>query len=204
MQMSWIKTIAYEKADSKLKALYDRVKGPNNNVDNIMMMHSLRPHSMEGHMAIYKYVLHHRDNTIDKWFLETLGVWVSTLNKCDYCVEHHFAGLKRLLNDDEKATQIRSAIDTNNIENAPLENRQKTAMEYARKLTNNPGSIREESIEKLRADGFTDGEILEINQVCAYFSYANRTVLGLGCSTEGDVLGLSPNNNNDPNDWGHS
>ena len=202
--MSWIKTIAYEKADSKLKALYDRVKGPNNNVDNIMMMHSLRPHSMEGHMAIYKYVLHHRDNTIDKWFLETLGVWVSTLNKCGYCVEHHFAGLKRLLNNDEKATQIRSAIETNNIENAPLENRQKTAMEYARKLTNNPGSIREESIEKLRADGFTDGEILEINQVCAYFSYANRTVLGLGCSTKGDVLGLSPNNNDDPNDWGHS
>ena len=202
--MSWIKTIAYEKADSKLKALYDRVKGPNNNVDNIMMMHSLRPHSMEGHMAIYKYVLHHRDNTIDKWFLETLGVWVSTLNKCDYCVEHHFAGLKRLLNDDAKANQIWSAIDTNNIENAPLENRQKTAMEYARKLTNNPGSIREESIEKLRADGFTDGEILEINQVCAYFSYANRTVLGLGCSTKGDVLGLSPNNNDDPNDWGHS
>ena len=202
--MSWIKTIAYEKADSKLKALYDRVKGPNNNVDNIMMMHSLRPHSMEGHMAIYKYVLHHRDNTIDKWFLETLGVWVSTLNKCGYCVEHHFAGLKRLLNNDEKATEIRSAIETNNIENAPLENRQKTAMEYARKLTNNPGSIREENIEKLRADGFTDGEILEINQVCAYFSYANRTVLGLGCSTKGDVLGLSPNNNDDPNDWGHS
>ena len=202
--MSWIDTIAYEKADAKLKALYDRVKGPNNNVDNIMMMHSLRPHTMEGHMAIYKYVLHHRDNTIDKWFLETLGVWVSTLNKCEYCVEHHFAGLKRLLNDDKKATQIRSAIDTNKIEEAPLENCQKTAMEYARKLTHNPGSIREESIEKLRADGFTDGEILEINQVCAYFSYANRTVLGLGCSTKGDVLGLSPNNNDDPNDWGHS
>jgi uncharacterized peroxidase-related enzyme len=202
--MSWIDTIAYEKADAKLKALYDRVKGPNNNVDNIMMMHSLRPHTMEGHMAIYKYVLHHRDNTIDKWFLETLGVWVSTLNKCEYCVEHHFAGLKRLLNDDEKATQIRSAIDTNKIEEAPLENCQKTAMEYARKLTNNPGSIREESVEKLRADGYTDGEILEINQVCAYFSYANRTVLGLGCSTKGDILGLSPNNNDDPNDWGHS
>ena len=202
--MSWIDTIAYEKADAKLKALYDRVKGPNNNVDNIMMMHSLRPHTMEGHMAIYKYVLHHRDNTIDKWFLETLGVWVSTLNKCEYCVEHHFAGLKRLLNDDKKATQIRSAIDTNKIEKAPLENCQKTAMEYARKLTHNPGSIREESIEKLRADGYTDGEILEINQVCAYFSYANRTVLGLGCSTKGDILGLSPNNNDDPNDWGHS
>ena len=51
--MSWIDTIAYEKADAKLKALYDRVKGPNNNVDNIMMMHSLRPHTMEGLSLIH-------------------------------------------------------------------------------------------------------------------------------------------------------
>ncbi len=133
--MSWIETVAYEDANTKLKALYDRVKGPDNNVDNIMMMHSLRPHSMEGHMAIYKYVLHHSDNTIDKWFLETLGVWVSALNDCDYCVEHHFAGLKRLLNDDKKSDQIRTAIEKNNIEVAPLDNRQKIAMEYARQLT---------------------------------------------------------------------
>ncbi|MBQ57963.1 alkylhydroperoxidase, partial [bacterium] len=31
-----------------------------------------------------------------------------------------------------------------------------------------------------------------------------RTVLGLGCSTEGDILGLSPNKNDDPNDWNHT
>jgi uncharacterized peroxidase-related enzyme len=202
--MPWIETVAYEDSSGKLKALYDRVKGPNNNVDNIMMMHSLRPHSMEGHMAIYKYVLHHRNNTIDKWFLETLGVWVSALNKCDYCVEHHFSGLKRLLSDEVKSAQIWAAIGNDNIEAAPLDNRQKIAMEYARQLTRDPGGMREDIIHKLRAAGYSDGEILEINQVCAYFSYANRTVLGLGCSTEGDILGLSPNNNEDPNDWGHS
>ena len=202
--MPWIKTIAYEGADAKLKPLYDRIKGPDNNVDNIMMMHSLRPNSMEGHMAIYKYVLHHRDNTIDKWFLETLGVWVSALNECNYCVEHHFAGLKRLLRDAGKSAQIRDAIDTNNIEAAPLDNRQKIAMEYARQLTRDPGGIREGIIKRLRAAGYSDGEILEINQVSAYFSYANRTVLGLGCSTEGDILGLSPNKNDDPDDWRHS
>ncbi len=59
--MPWIKTIPYSDATGKLKTLYDRVKGPDDNVDNIMMMHSLRPHSMEGHMAIYKYVLHHSE-----------------------------------------------------------------------------------------------------------------------------------------------
>ena len=202
--MPWIETVAYEDANGKLKALYDRVKGPDNNVDNIMMMHSLRPHTMEGHMALYKYVLHHHDNTIDKWFLETIGVWVSTLNKCEYCVKHHFAGLKRLLADDKKAAQLKAAIDSDNIAAAPLDERQKTAMEYTRRLTHNLTSVLEDIIKKMRAAGYSDGEILEINQVAAYFNYANRTVLGLGCSTEGDILGLSPNNNNDPDDWGHT
>tara|TARA_Y100000589_G_scaffold307301_1_gene322855 strand:+ start:729 stop:1337 length:609 start_codon:yes stop_codon:yes gene_type:complete len=202
--MPWIETVAYEDASGKLKALYDRVKGPDNNVDNIMMMHSLRPHTMEGHMAIYKHVLHHRDNTIDKWFLETIGVWVSTLNKCEYCVKHHFAGLKRILADDKKAVQLKAAIDSNNIEAAPLDERQKTAMEYTRRLTHNLTNVLEDMIKKMRTAGYSDGEILEINQVAAYFNYANRTVLGLGCSTEGDILGLSPNNNNDPDDWGHT
>ena len=202
--MPWIETVAYEDANAKLKALYDRIKGPDNNVDNIMMMHSLRPHTMEGHMAIYKYVLHHCDNTVEKWFLETLGVWVSALNNCDYCVKYHFAGLKRLLNDDKRAAQIKAAIDTSDIDSAPLNDRRKIAIEYARQLTHNLSSVLEDIIKKMRAAGYSDGEILEINQVSAYFNYANRTVLGLGCSTEGDILGLSPNNNNDPNDWGHT
>ncbi len=202
--MAWIATVSYEDAAGKLKTLYDRVKGPDNNVDNIMMMHSLRPHTMEGHMAIYKYVLHHSDNTIPKWFLETLGVWVSSLNQCGYCVEHHFSGLQRLLNDDEKAAGIRSAIEARAIDQAPLDDSQKVAMEYARQLTENPAGISEALVGELRSAGYTDGEILEINQVSAYFSYANRTVLGLGCSTDGDILGLSPNNSDNPDDWNHA
>ena len=202
--MAWIKTVEYEDATGKLKTLYDRVKGPDNNVDNIMMSHSLRPHSMEGHMAMYKKVLHHTGNTIPKWFLETLGVWVSRLNDCDYCVEHHFAGLARLLEDDAKASGIRAAIEARDVDAAPLDERQKMAMVYARALTNDPGGMQEEIVHRMRDVGWDDGEILEINQVSAYFNYANRTVLGLGCSTKGDILGLSPNKSADQDDWSHS
>ena len=91
--MTWIKTIAYGDATGKLKKLYDRVKGPDDNVDNIMMAHSLRPHSMEAHMAIYKRVLHHTANTLPKHFLEAIGVYVSLLNKCHYCVDHHYPNI---------------------------------------------------------------------------------------------------------------
>jgi len=202
--MAWIETVEYEDATGKLKRLYDRVKGPDNNVDNIMMMHSLRPHSMEGHMAIYKYVLHHSGNTLPKWFLETLGVWVSALNRCNYCVEHHFNGLKRLLQDDARADAIRVAIEARDPAAAPLDAAQQKAMDYARLLTEAPWDLTAAHVADLREAGFTDGEVLEINQVSAYFSYANRTVLGLGCSTEGDILGLSPNNSDDPDDWNHS
>ncbi|MEW9918861.1 carboxymuconolactone decarboxylase family protein [Marimonas sp. MJW-29] len=202
--MPWITTIPFDAATGKLRALYERVTGPGNNVDNIMMMHSLRPHSMEGHMAIYKNVLHHRDNEIPKWFLETLGVWVSALNACDYCVAHHFAGLKRLLKDDARAEAIRAGIDARDIAATPLEAKHHAAMRYAERLTRTPQDMAEMDVEALRMAGWSDGEILEINQVTAYFAYANRTVLGLGCWTEGDIIGLSPGNSDDPDDWSHA
>ncbi|WP_299502795.1 peroxidase-related enzyme [uncultured Roseobacter sp.] len=201
--MTWIATVPFEQATGKLKRLYERITGPGNNVDNIMMAHSLRPHTMEGHMAIYKHVLHHSDNTVPKWFLEVLGVWVSALNKCDYCENHHFVGMKRLLGDDTRADAIRSAISAADIEAAPLDTGQRAALRYAQKLTRTPGDMEIADVQSLRAVGFDDGQILEINQVVSYFAYANRTVLGLGCSTEGDIIGLSPGNSDDPDDWGH-
>ncbi len=202
--MSWIKTIPFEQATGKLKMLYERVTGPDNNVDNIMMSHSLRPHTMEGHMAIYKYVLHHSGNTIPKWFLEVLGVWVSQLNGCEYCVQHHFAGMKRLLQDDPRADAILTAIKALDIEATPLDSAQQQAMRYAQKLSQDVANMAETDVQALRDVGYSDGEVLEINQVSAYFGYANRTVLGLGCSTTGDVIGLSPNNSADPDDWNHA
>lgn len=201
--MSWIKTISYSNAAGRLRKLYDRVKGPDDNVDNIMMAHSLRPHSMEGHMAIYKYVLHHSSNTLPKAFLEMIGVWVSLLNNCAYCVEHHYAGFVRLTGDANKAADMRTALEAGNIAAAVFDTQAQAALEYASTLTRAPASLSEDSLTPMRDAGFSDGEILEINQVTAYFAYANRTVLGLGVSTVGDVLGLSPGNSNDPDDWQH-
>ncbi len=200
--MSWIKTIAYADAKDKLLKLYDRIKGPDNNVDNIMLAHSLRPHTMEGHMAIYKYVLHHSANTIPKWFLEALGVYTSMCNVCEYCVEHHYVGMSRLVNDEARAKGIRNAMEQDDLKSA-FDAKQIAAFKYARKLTLSPHNLKAKDIKNLREAGWEEGEILEINQVVAYFNYANRTVLGLGVNTEGDIIGLSPNDSDDPENWNH-
>ncbi len=203
MTMTWISTIAYDDAAGTLKKLYDRIKGPDDNVDNIMLAHSLRPHSMEGHMALYKYVLHHPRNTLPKSYLETIGIWVSLLNECRYCVEHHFGGLSRLLEDDARATAIRESMEQRNLAQA-FEARDLAGLEYAEKLTMNAAGVAKEDIENMRSAGFDDGQILEINQVTAYFAYTNRMVLGLGINSEGDIIGLSPGDNSDPENWSHT
>ena len=201
--MSWIKEISYEEAEGQLKKLYNRVKGPNNNIDNVLSVHSLRPHSLLGHMALYKNVLHHTNNTLPKWYLETIGVYVSHLNKCAYCVDHHFEGLKRLLNDDQKAIKLKEDL-IQDLENISLEKGQIEGLKYAKRLTLAVTEMQEDDIVNLRNAGLSDGEILEINQVTSYFNYVNRTVLGLGVNTKGDILGLSPNDSNDASNWSHS
>lgn len=200
--MSWIKIIDYATAGPKLKKIYDRIKGPDDNIDNVLLIHSLRPHTLVGHMALYKNVLHNTNNKLPKWYLECIGVYVSYLNQCNYCVEHHFAGLKRLLQDHQRANGFLEAIKNDTLQHY-FDRKYFSGIDYAQELTINHSSITEDTINHLRMNGFSDGEILEINQVASYFNYVNRTVVGLGVNTKGDVLGLSPGDSEDPDNWTH-
>lgn len=200
--MSWIKEIDYPEATGSLKKLYKRVKGPDDNIDNILMAHSLRPHTLQGHMSLYKNVLHHKDNKLPKWYLETLGVYVSLLNQCGYCVDHHYAGLQRLAGEAE-AARLRAGLEQAVIPSDLLPPAQVHGLIYAHQLTLLQKPMKEEDLRPMREAGLSDGEILEINQVVSYFNYANRTVIGLGVTTEGDILGLSPNDNDDESNWQH-
>lgn len=200
--MSWIHIIPFDKATGKLKSIYNKIKGPNNQIDNVLGIHSLRPHTLTGHMSLYKNTLHHSNNTFPNWFLELLGTYTSFINKCDYCYEHHFAGMKRFLNDDAKAAVIKEHIENNSLASI-LSEKEMSLVNYAHKLTFAAADLTRDDIDKIRSFGYDDGEILEVNQVVAYFNYANRTVLGLGVSMAGEILGLSPSNKDDEASWNH-
>ncbi|MGF1762012.1 carboxymuconolactone decarboxylase family protein [Aliivibrio kagoshimensis] len=181
--MSWIKTISYEHATGSLRKLYDRIKSPNNGIDNMLTVHSLRPHTMEAHITFSKQLLHHPMNTIPAWFLESIGIYVSYLNGCDYCFEYHYKEMKRVLINQQSgvnyALKIRSALMNHNYDSV-FQRKEAAAFDYVLKLTKTPHYINEKDVMALRDKGWKDGEILELNQVSSYFSYANRTVRGLG------------------------
>ena len=201
--MSRIKVIPFEEATGKLKTIYNRIKGPNNQIDNVLSIHSLRPHTLTGHMSIYKNTLHHTDNTFRNWFLELLGTYTSYINNCHYCYIHHFTGMKRFLNNDKKAEAIKQHIENNSLSKI-LTKKELAMINYANRLTLNASHLAEDDIIVLKSLGFNDGEILEVNQVVAYFNYANRTVLGLGVNTSNEILGLSPSNKDDEKAWDHN
>ena len=200
--MSWIKVIGFDEATGKLKQIYNMIKGPNNQIDNVLSIHSLRPHTLVGHMSLYKNTLHHSNNTFPNWFLELLGTYTSYINNCDYCYKHHFTGMKRFLNDDKKAESLRQHIEADTLIDF-LSKKEFALVDYAKKLTLTADKIKKEDIENLKSLGYSDGEILEVNQVVSYFNYANRTVLGLGVNTNNEILGLSPKNKDDESAWDH-
>jgi uncharacterized peroxidase-related enzyme len=201
--MAFIKVVSPRQASGRLEKIYRRVQAPDGQVDNVLQVHSLRPHTLEGHMAIYKAVLHHSGNLLPEWYLEAVGVLVSKLNGCEYCAGHHAMGLQQLLEAESLNFDLYFAALQQASPGAPFTAREQLGLAYARKLTHTPGHIERADVDALREAGFDDGEILELNQVAAYFGYANRTVTGLGVNPEGEVLGQSPVTGDDKSGWSH-
>ena len=186
--IAWIDTVDPECAEGELKALYDQVRTPHGTVDNVMKAHSLRPHTLEGHLVLYKSVLHNPANTLSLWFLETIASYTSIVNRCDYSLAHHFMNVRRLLADDARADRIYDALKADRPEDV-FAGKELALLRYTRKLTAEVGAMQEPDVVALRDAGADDGEILEVNQVCAYFNFSNRLLNGLGVSTRGDIIG---------------
>ncbi|MFO1059084.1 MAG: peroxidase-related enzyme [Dongiaceae bacterium] len=185
---AWIRMIPVEEATGELAELYERAKTPAGTVDNVMRVHSLRPHTMAGHVALYRAVLHNPGNRLPLWFLECVAVYTSLANRCEYSFTHHWANTRRLLADEPRAAAILAALREQRPE-AVFAGKELALLRYARKLTVAPGEMAASDVEACRAAGAEDGEILEVNQVCAYFNYSNRLLNGLGVSLAGDVVG---------------
>ena len=118
-------------------------------------------------------------------------------------MEHHFEGLSRLLDDESRSAAILEALESERFEGA-FTPREEAAFHYARIVTLVPHAMQEGDFAQMKDSGWTDGETLEVKQVVAYFNYANRMVLGLGITTDGDLLGLSPRDSGNPDNWQHA
>ena len=186
---AWIEMVEEENATPRLKELLDVARTPHGTVDTVMRLHSLRPETMAGHMALYRSVLHNPQNTLPTWFLEVVASYTSILNDCEYSLTHHFMNVRNLVRDQARSDRIFVALKAQRPEDE-FAGRELALLRYAAKLTVSVGRMVRSDFDLLKASGAEDGEILEVNQVVAYFNYSNRLLNGLGATTEGDVVGF--------------
>lgn len=180
--------ISDDEADDELLECLTLARTPHGTVDNVMRVHSLRPATMRGHIKLYRAALHNEANTLPLWLQETIATYVSILNKCDYSLANHWANARHLIGDDTRAENIETALQARKPEDV-LDGAELALLKYAEKLTLSPGSMEEQDVEMLKRAGIDDGEILEANQIIGYFNYVNRSLNGLGVTTEGDIVG---------------
>ena len=79
-------------------------------------------------------------------------------------------GLVAALKDDYRKAKIGEA--------------ERAMLDFAVKLTRQPGSMRRDDVSRLRRAGFADAAILDIVQVMGYFAFVNRLADGLGVELE--------------------
>ena len=190
---AWIKMISDEDADEDLLNILQLSRTPHGTVDNVMRVHSLRPNTMRGHMVLYQAALHDEANTLPTWLQETISSYVSILNDCSYSLANHWANARHLIGNESKAKKIENALNERRPQDV-FSGAELALLNYAEKLTLMPSEIVKSDVNALKAEGVDDGQILEANQIICYFNYVNRTLNGLGVSTDGDTVGYYADN----------
>ena len=84
-----------------------------------------------------------------------------------------------MVKDDELVTALQT-----DYRQAELSPKIRAMLDYVVKLTLTPWEMVEADVQLLREHGFSDREILDINQITAYYAYVNRIADGLGVPLE--------------------
>jgi len=92
---------------------------------------------------------------------------------------HHARGLLRLTNNPALVAALQQDYRI-----ADISARQRAMLDYADKLTRDPGALRAADMQALRAAGLDDRSILDLNQTVSYFAYVNRVADGLGVTVD--------------------
>jgi uncharacterized peroxidase-related enzyme len=173
--MSWIKEIGEQDADDELKVIYDSIIKSRGKVSNIMKVHSLAPSSMKAHMDLYLEMVFKRPG-LSRAEREMVGTYLSRLNGCSYCMDHHGIALLKYWKDEEKVEKLKAG----KLEELGLSNREIALLDYATALTAAPGEMNQGDVQTLKEAGLRDEEILNTCMVISYFNFVNRIALGLG------------------------
>jgi uncharacterized peroxidase-related enzyme len=174
----WIASVAPEDATGELDDAFRIQRDKLGYVTALTQIGSLYPAIVAERLRLYE-VAESAPSAIPDWGRRAVALLTSVLNGCQFCTVGH---TQRLIEAGREplAEQIKLSPDAVTSGDAGVD----ALLAYARKLTRTPGEVTESDIDALRAVGWSDLDILDVNNLSAYYSYINRVATGLGLTRE--------------------
>ena len=116
---------------------------------------------------------------------ELLGALVSGLNDCRYCFGVHAQTAAAFGLDEASITAM-----VNDLDSAPVPDKLRPILRYARKLTLAPSRITDRDAHDVFAAGWSEQALHDAIQVVCLFSLMNRLVDGHGIRGSRDIFRL--------------
>jgi uncharacterized peroxidase-related enzyme len=173
-RLAWLRVPSEDEVPDEVGSLWLRADEKLGFVPNVLRTWALRPEHM---LRWRKYMdeLLKGESGLSEAQREMIGVVVSSVNRCHYCITSH-SGVLRALTGDPILVDTLLA----NYRHAPLEPRERAMLDFAVKVTEASYRCGEDDLAELRAAGWGDEEIMDITEVTAMFNLTNRMANALG------------------------
>jgi uncharacterized peroxidase-related enzyme len=176
--MSWIRTIPWSESTGTLKEAYDWQAKRLGEPTEYTQLGSLYPDLVMQRLQLYKCV-EACPSGLSPIERQLAALVTSALNETPHCASGLVLKLESLGVERRFLDQIVADARTARSGDARLD----AVIDYAVKLTLSPGAVDETDIAALRQQGLEDLDILDLNNMVAYYCYTNRVANGLGLKT---------------------
>jgi uncharacterized peroxidase-related enzyme len=173
--MAWIRTIRWDDAEGPLREAYDWQAASLGEPAEFTMLGSLYPAIVDQRLRLYRAV-EQCPSDLSPVERQMAAFVTSTLNGTAHCASGLRLKLLSLGVADEMLDVVEAAPDAVHTGDARLD----AICAHAAALTTSPATMTEADLEPLRAHGLSDLDLLDLNNMVAYYCYINRVVMGLG------------------------
>jgi uncharacterized peroxidase-related enzyme len=173
----WISFVPADQADGPLRDSYERQSKALGEPTELTLAGSLYPPLVQARLDLYA-ATERCPSSLSAHQRNLISFVTSAINGTPYCMSQVTI---KLGETGLSAADIEAlAVDHTTVELPPAD---RAVVDYAAKLTSAPATVTRDDVDALRAAGFDDLAILDINAQCAHLNYVNRVANGLGIHT---------------------
>jgi len=149
-------------ASADTQKLLDSVERKLGMIPNILATMAQSPATLKAYLGFSQSLA---SGVIPTRLREQIALTVSQSNECGYCLAAHSAIGSSLGISDDELSDARTATST--------DRKTETALQFARRVVDQRGSVSDRDLESIRGAGYGDAEIVEIIAIVALITFTN-------------------------------